>query len=168
MDWNQIKYDQQARHGLQRLLDARAALDLSPSYRAALTLRRILILYMLRLPGLPGKSIRQVGRFSAILKTSTIPPLHGPSVNTWRAFAIWCVSTRKLQPTSTQSYILAVKFVHHLKGLPCIETATDPVLLLILRGAANITFANPPKSQTRRVVTLPMLLTIGHRIASTS
>jgi hypothetical protein len=37
VDWNRIKYDPQARHGLQRLLDAGAALDLPPSLGAALT-----------------------------------------------------------------------------------------------------------------------------------
>jgi len=37
-----------------------------------------------------------------------------------------------------------------------------------MRGAANRAFLQPPVSNTRRVVTLPLLTLIGHRIAATS
>jgi len=86
------------------------------------------------------------------------------SVHVWRAFAVWCVTVRKLQPSSTRSFISALKFVHMLKGLPCEDTVGDTILKIILKGAANTAFSLLPRPQTRRVVTLPLLLTLGHSI----
>jgi hypothetical protein len=51
--------------------------------------------------------------------------------------------------------------------MQCADTSSDPVLSLILKGASNLQFSQPSKPLTRRIVTLPLLLTIGHRISLT-
>ena len=45
---------------------------------------------------------------------------------------------------------------------------SDPILTLLLTGATRVPWSRPPRPSTRRVVTLPLLITIGHRIASSS
>ena len=82
-----------------------------------------------------------------------------------RAFAAWCHHARKLQPSSIKSYLVALKFVHHLKGLPCSHLDKDPVLGLLLKGSLHLAAQDPSNSSTRRVVTFPLLLVLGHRIA---
>lgn len=86
----------------------------------------------------------------------------------WRLFATWCLTVRKLQPSSTKAYFSALKFVHHIKGVPCLDPKEDFLLNLAFRGAANLVFAAPPRPSTRRIVSLPLLALIGHRIGSSS
>jgi len=154
---------------LQTMMDADAALDLPPSLGAAMTeeaYRGLVNASLARSTWAKYASgWKAFCEFEQYHQTSFGWPL---AAHTWRAFAVWCVSAKKLQPSSTRSYISSLKFVHHLRGLPCSDTTADPVVGMILRGAKNMAFAMPPKPQTRRVVTLPLLLTIGHRIGKAS
>jgi len=70
-----------------------------------------------------------------------------------------------LQPSSIKAYLVALKFVHLLKGFTCDHLANDPLLAIMLKGSTHLANINPISS-TRRVVTFPMLLTIGHKIAT--
>jgi len=148
------------------MMDADAALDLPPSLGAAMTEEAYRGLINASLAKSTWSKYasgwKAFCEFEQFHQTSFGWPL---SSQTWRAFAVWCVSVKRLQPTSARSYISSLKFVHHLKGVPCSDTTADPVVGMILRGAKNVAFAMPPRPQTRRVVTLPLLLTIGHRIS---
>jgi len=84
----------------------------------------------------------------------------------FRAFAVWCSSTRNLQPSTIKAYLSAVRFAHQLKGLPCEEADSDPLLGLLITGARNLGFGKMPTPTDRRVVTFHLLLTLGHKIAS--
>jgi hypothetical protein len=85
-----------------------------------------------------------------------------------RGFAVWCIGSRKLQPSSVRTYISSLKFVHHLKGMSSEHLEKDKTLGLLLKGAAHHALLNTSISSTRRVVTFPLLLTLGHRIAKSS
>jgi len=89
------------------------------------------------------------------------------SAAAFRGFAVWCFATRNLQPSTIKAYVSAVKFAHQLRGLPAHDTKSDPVYQLIVSGARNLGFLQPPVSSNRRVVTFPLLLVLGDRIAST-
>jgi hypothetical protein len=84
-----------------------------------------------------------------------------------RAFVVWCHSKRKLAPSTIKTYLCAIKFVHHLRGLKCTELEKDPMVSLLMRGATHIYSGNPSNCSTRRVVTFPLLLILGHKIAET-
>ncbi len=62
----------------------------------------------------------------------------------------------------------ALRFVHHVKGVPCLDPKDDYLMKLVLRGAANAAFAAPARPSTRHIVSLPLLALLGHRIGSTS
>ena len=82
-------------------------------------------------------------------------PLDQPTV---RAFATWCLTHRGLQPSTTQSYLSALRFAHHLQNLSLDGLNEDPVLDMIFAGARNIELANVSRPNTRRVVTFQLLL----------
>jgi len=86
----------------------------------------------------------------------------------FRGFAVWCFATKNLQPTTIKAYVSALKFAHQLKGLQAHDTKNDPIYQLIITGARNLGFLQVPKPSLRRVVTFPLLLTLGHRIADTN
>ncbi len=87
------------------------------------------------------------------------------SVEVCRAFTVWGVNTRKWQHSTARAYLSAIKFVHHIKGLTCVQLSDDPVISLLLKGALHNNMSNPALSPTRRVVSFPMLLLLTHRIA---
>ena len=89
-------------------------------------------------------------------------PLSAVSV---REFTTWCLAVKKLQPASVRTYLSALKLVHTLKGFSDAPGLKDKTVELILIGAKNLAIANPPQPNSRRVVTLPLLKLIGHRIA---
>lgn len=89
------------------------------------------------------------------------------SKEVWRAFIVWCHYTRNLAPNSITTYLSALKFVHHIKGLSCSHLSEDKLSSLLLKGVlhSSTSFLTHPK--TRRVMTFPLLIALGHRIALT-
>jgi hypothetical protein len=90
------------------------------------------------------------------------------SVETCRAFIIWCHQSRKLQTSTIKSYLSGIKFIHTLKNLPSSHISDDLLIPLLLKGVSHVNAAERPQNNTRRVVTFPLLLQIGHRIANTN
>ena len=82
-----------------------------------------------------------------------------------RSFAIWCLRDRQLKAASVRTYLSGLKLIHTLKGFPDAPNLKDGLLDLILTGAGKMALSSPTPS-TRRVVTLPMLRLLGHRIAT--
>jgi len=168
-DWNNFKYSKEARFTLQRLVDSHAAMDLHPTYRISLAeeaLRGYINSYIAKSTWQKYSSgWNAFCAFEIYYENSFSWPL---TKSVWRLFVIWCLSVRKLQPASAKSYIAAIKFVHLIKDVPCFDVLKDPMIKMVLKGAANLNFSSPPRPSTRRVIQLPLLLVIGDRIRRTS
>ena len=168
-DWDNTKYNPQAKNTLQQVVEPAAALNLPPSIGAEVTregFSRLINASIAHSSWTKYQSgLQAFYAFEKFHDTTFSWPL---STECWRAFVVWCVTSRKLKPTSARSYMSALKFVHHLKNIPCLDTNTDPVISMLLRGASNLQFNSPPQPSTRRVVTLPLLSLLGHKIAGTT
>jgi hypothetical protein len=90
------------------------------------------------------------------------------TIETFRRFAVWAVTIRKLQPSTVEAYCSALSCLHNLKGMIACKWSSDPIFKMFLKGAPNAACAALPKPNTRRVVTLPLLQLLGHRIALTN
>jgi hypothetical protein len=90
------------------------------------------------------------------------------SLEVWRAFILWCHHHRHLSPNSIDTYLSGLRFIHTLKGYSCNHLADDRLSKLLLRGIEHSSTSFMDHPNTRRVVTLPLLVTLGNRIAATS
>jgi hypothetical protein len=150
---------------LQWLLDPAAILDPSISQDAKLSEDFRNLMNSSVTGGTWGKyssAFNAFTSFEAYNCTSYEWPL---STDVCRAFVVWGKSVRKWQHTTIKAYLAGLKFIHHLKGLQCSHLDSDPIILLLLKGAEHQAFSNPSLSPTRRVVTFPMLLLLANRIA---
>jgi len=86
----------------------------------------------------------------------------------WRSFIVWCHYEKKLSPNSIRTYLSALKFVHTLRGFSCSHLDEDKLSKLLLNGAEHLGTNFSNHHNTRRAMTLPLLLTLGRRIAATS
>ena len=81
-----------------------------------------------------------------------------------RGFAVFCLSVKNLKPSSVKTYMSSLVCLHKLKGFTEYEVK-DSMVEAILRGAENLSMAAPvPPRNTRRVMTLPLLRHLGHRL----
>jgi hypothetical protein len=87
-------------------------------------------------------------------------------ITTCRAFVVWCHQCRKLAPSTIRSYMSAIKFVHSLRGYATDYISNDFTLAQLLKGAEKIS-RSVTIQNTRRVVTFPLLITLGSKIART-
>jgi hypothetical protein len=79
-------------------------------------------------------------------------------------FTTWCITERKLQPSSASSYLSALAAAHKLKGME--RPASLEAGFACIKGATNLQAAAPPKpGPSRRVMSLPLLKVLGHRLA---
>ena len=166
-DINLAKYTTHVRFDIQSFQDPSEALNLPPSGQSSETnkaFQQFLNASLAR--GTWAKYQSGYKTFREFETAHQMKPTWPVSQQTIRAFAAWCCSTRKLSPNSTRSYIAAVKFVHSLKGIKAPDFYADPILNAILKGATKVKNATNPRSSTRRIITIPLLLTIGHRIAN--
>jgi hypothetical protein len=99
--------------------------------------------------------------FEAYSRSSYDWPL---TVATCRHFALWCFYERKLQTSSIKTYLAGLKFAHHIRGLPSDHLTGDSILAILLKGLTHEALTTA-KSPTRRVMTFPLLLILGHKIA---
>ena len=88
------------------------------------------------------------------------------SAHTCRAFVIWCHESRKLQKSTIRAYLSGLRFIHVLRGMPFADAMGDELVTLLLKGVARS--GSEKRSSTRRVLTFPLLLLLGERIAETS
>ena len=161
-----MKYDSNSQSVLLDLLDAAAAVDLPPSVAASVTAAA--------LRGLVSASLARStwSKYGSGWSAFCAFEAHHDTVFPWplspgviRAFVVWCLSVRGLQPTTAKAYLSALRFVSLLKGFPPPPPKSDPLLAVIFSGAAHVPWSAPIRPSTRRVVTFPLLLTIGHRLA---
>jgi hypothetical protein len=105
---------------------------------------------------------RAFDQFQARAGTDFTWPL-GPNV--MQAFAAYCLVEKQLKPSSVKTYISSIVKLHKIKGFHAYESK-DKTTESFLRGAANLLMAAPQlKPPTRRVMTLPLLKHLGHRLA---
>lgn len=84
-----------------------------------------------------------------------------------RSFATYCIMVRKVQPSTTKAYIASLRMGHELKGLVFPNCSDDRILKMILNGAKNVMKVKDSGiTQTRRVMSLPTLKILGHKIAA--
>jgi len=82
-----------------------------------------------------------------------------------RGFAVYCASVKNLKPASVRAYLSAIVCLHKIKGYTSFEI-NDCLVNSILRGAMNLLMSSPnPPSNTRRVVTIPILRHLGHKLS---
>ena len=164
-DWSALKYDVASQSALLHLLDAAAAIDLPASVAASVTASA--------LRGLVSASLARStwAKYSSGWKAFCEFEAHHDASFSWplsqgviRVFVVWCIGVRSLRPNTARAYLSAIRFVGLLRGFPPLPPKTDPLLGLILSGATHVPWVLPRPS-TRRVVTFPLHLTIGHRIA---
>ena len=80
-----------------------------------------------------------------------------------RGFAVYCITIKKLKPTSVKTYLSSLACLHKLKGFTDYELK-DCLVDAILKGAGNLIMSSPtPPTNTRRVMSLPLLKHLGHR-----
>ena len=85
----------------------------------------------------------------------------------WRSFIVWCHYERNLSSNSIRTYLSALKFVHTLRGFSCSHLDDDKLSKLLLNGAEHMGTSFTQHPNTRRAMTLPLLVTLGRRIAAT-
>ena len=77
---------------------------------------------------------------------------------------MYCISVKKLKPTSIRAYFSALVCLHKLRGFTSFEIS-DSMVDSFLRGAGNLLMSSPnPPTNTRRVVTIPILRHLGHKL----
>ena len=81
-----------------------------------------------------------------------------------RGFAVYCITVKKLKPASVKTYLSSLACLHNLKGFTDYELK-DCLVNAILKGAGNLIMSSPtPQPNTRRVMSLPLLKHLGHRL----
>ncbi len=160
------KFASETRFHIQSLTAADISMDLPPSAETVNTENTFKKLWNLSVAkstwGKYNSGLNAFACFEADHCTSFPWPL---TTGVFRAFATWCVGKRNLQPSTVRTYLSSLKFVHHMRGLPCDHLDKDKVMTIILRGAFNHFLMKKTVSSTRRVVTFPLLRVLGHRIA---
>ncbi len=79
-------------------------------------------------------------------------------------FASWSLSKRGLRPSTVRSYLSSLSKIHELKGLSS-QSCSSPLVKRVLRGAENLVFYQSLASNTRKVMSLPLLKLLGHEIS---
>ncbi|MFN9952710.1 MAG: hypothetical protein ACK55I_06395, partial [bacterium] len=87
------------------------------------------------------------------------------SKEVWRAFIIWCHSARNLSKNSIHTYLSALKYVHTLKGFSHAHLSYASLSAALLKGVEHSSLSYITNPNTRRVMTLPLLLTLREKIA---
>ena len=88
------------------------------------------------------------------------------SDNTIRGYVTYLVTVRNLKTTSVKAYISALSCLHRLKGFPN-HKMDDDITRAVMRGAENLQLIAPVGKQNhRRVMTVPLLRYMGHRLAN--
>lgn len=163
------KYSTAPRHRFQSFVDSSAALDLPPSAFATATHSALHDLVRASVANSTWRKYESGWRcFCAFEDDHEFSAAWPVTAETARAFAVWCVYHRRLLPATVRAYLSALRFAHVVKGLSTDGLLSDSLLDVILAGARNIMLSSTPVASTRRVVTFPLLLVLGHRIASTS
>ena len=82
-----------------------------------------------------------------------------------RDFVSWAIFKRNLKSSTVQSYLGSLLQMHKLNDLSC-DSFYDAVLKSMIRGAENLSFYKDMSKGTKKVMTLPLLKILGHRISS--
>jgi hypothetical protein len=158
------KYASSNRFRVQGLADASTALGKNASVKNCVTYSQLMN---------SSLSKSSWAKYSSALNAFACFEKEAKQISTWpldietcRSFVIWCHSVRKLPHSSIKSYLSGIKFVHNLRGFPCHHISEDFIISQLLKGAEHISMAIP-SSNTRRVVTFPLLTNLGSRIAAT-
>lgn len=168
-DWNKRKYNPQGQYHLANMLNSREATRIDSVIEDGILAVAMCSYVNTALAKATwakyGSGWRAFCQFEEHFQLSSTWPL---SCETLRDFALFCLVYKKLKPDSVRTYLSALSMVHTLKGFKNCHNFKDKLLDMILTGADNAQLSIPGKVTTRRVVTMPLLRLIGHRIAGSS
>ena len=85
-----------------------------------------------------------------------------------RGFVTWCTINRGIKAQTTRTYLAALGLAHRLKSHPRPPSLDDDLMKMALAGAEKRPppFFPPSPRPGRRVVSLPLLKVLGHKLAS--
>jgi hypothetical protein len=78
-------------------------------------------------------------------------------------YVSWALTDEKLSPNTVKSYLSSLKVAHELKNIPFY--GNNAVISAMIRGAENLKFYDNLQTNSRKVMTIPLLKLIGHQIA---
>ncbi len=102
----------------------------------------------------PGRNIPIAGTPFVYYDTLFSWPL---TRSCWRLFATWCQKIAAF-------FLSPLKFVHHITGVPCLDTKMIFCWIKSSASPPTMTFFGPPPPSTRRITSL---LLLGQGIGST-
>jgi hypothetical protein len=76
----------------------------------------------------------------------------------------WAIGKEQLKHTTVKSYLSSIGFLHNIKGLDS-SNCKGFIPNQSLKGAANMMFYKSIASESRKVMTLPILKILGHQLA---
>jgi hypothetical protein len=84
----------------------------------------------------------------------------------YRGFVTWCITDRKLSTYTAKAYINVMVTAHSIAGLKNVAVKLSRLIHLILTGGSNMEKLSNRISNTRRSMSLTVLKTFGHRVAT--
>jgi len=85
-------------------------------------------------------------------------------VEKMRSYVTWAVTSKKLKPSTVESYISSLCTAHCLAGIECSSFMKDRCIQLLLKGAENVNMLENPSSKTRLAMNIHLLEFLGHQI----
>jgi hypothetical protein len=82
-------------------------------------------------------------------------------------YVSWAVKIKKLKPSSIRAYLNCFSTIHKLQNLDSRGLKSHQIEA-ILKGAENLSLYEPPKKDSRKVMTLSLLRLIGNDLACTN
>lgn len=89
------------------------------------------------------------------------------SVESISNFIAWGFDHKNLKATTVKSYVNSLKTIHELKNLSS-TNFNSKIVKIQLKGIENLEIYKTEVKATRKVMTLPLLKLIGHKIANSS
>jgi hypothetical protein len=87
------------------------------------------------------------------------------SMEAIRSYVQFCLSVKKLKPTSVKTYLTSIAHVHKMRGYLGYEIK-DEIVTRLLRGGDHLLMSEPAGHlNKRRVMTMPLLRHLGHRLS---
>ena len=110
-----------------------------------------------------SSALRSFQKFEVFSRVTYTWPL---DIGAVRAYTSYALSEGKLAPASVINYLSAMRYIHLIKGFPAPHILQDDMIQILIRGAKNL--SNPPSSNKRRVVSLPLLQALKEEIERSS
>ena len=89
-----------------------------------------------------------------------------PSKDTISDYVTWSFTVKKLKSTTVILYLSSLKCIHSLRSLST-ENFDSSLVSTLIRGGENLEIYNEKTKEKRKVMSLPLLKILGHKISKT-